>query len=96
MEGESAYDYLARSFRITKWTGLDVGSEPTAFLFRVVDRDSGAVRHVVAHTPRPDATPFTIAGVFDTGLEALIYRIEALGPTGMHEVSEEHAEAHVP
>ena len=66
MEGESAYDYLSRSFRITKWTGLDVGSEPTAFLFRVVDRNSGTVRHVVAHTPRPDATPFTIAGVFDT------------------------------
>jgi len=93
--GESAYDYLARSFKITKWTGLDVGSEPTAYLFRVADAKSKTVRHIVAHTPTPDATRFAVDGVFVTGLDALRFRMSSMGPTGMHEVSEEVADAHL-
>jgi len=95
-EDESAFEYLNRSFRITKWTGLDVGAEPTAYLFRLIDQKAGLIRHVVAHTRTPDSSLFTIAGVFSTGLEALIYRIEELGLSGVHEMSEDLLSKHSP
>ena len=94
-EGESVYDYLARSFQHIRSAGLADGAEPTAYIFRIVDQRTDETRHVVAHTPTPDGTNFTINGVFATGIQALAYRIEALGPTGMHEVTEKQAEAHL-
>jgi hypothetical protein len=83
-EGESLLDYTARHFRVTKLVGYDVGQAPVAYTLRV--SNGARSRCIVAGVPFDGSSRLACLAVTQTAIEALLYRLEQLGPVGPHEL----------
>jgi hypothetical protein len=83
---ESLLDYTARHFRLTKLVGYDVGHAPVAFTLRV--SDGARSRCLVAGVPFDGSSRLACLAITETAMEALLYRMEQLGPVGPHELDE--------
>ena len=78
-------------------TSVDTITRPSfAYLLKITDLLSDSKAHIVAATP-PESEPpllddprFVVYGTFESGMAALLFRINQLGPAGVHEISDDH------
>lgn len=69
---------------------------PFSYLLQITDIVSSSKTYIVATSPKgPKFSPlddrqFVVHGTFGTGMAALLFRINQLGPAGAHEISDEH------
>ena len=89
-DDESLLEYTARHFRLTKLVGYDVGQAPVAYTLRV--SNGTASRCLVAGVPVDGSSRLACLAVTETAMEALLYRMEQLGPAGPHELDADDLE----
>ena len=89
-DDESLLEYTARHFRLTKLVGYDVGQAPVAYTLRI--SDGAQSRCVVFGVPHEGSSRMACLAVTETAMEALLYRMEQLGPVGPHELEAEDLE----
>jgi hypothetical protein len=89
-DDESLLEYTARHFRLTKLVGYDVGQAPVAFTLRI--SDGARSRCLVAGVPFNGSSRLECLAVTETAMEALLYRMEQLGPAGPHELDADDLE----
>ena len=85
-DGESILSYTTRAFRVIKLTSLDVGSAPVAYTLRITD--GVRTRYLVCSVPFEGSSTMSCDGVTETAMDALLFRINHLGPRGAEELDE--------
>jgi hypothetical protein len=83
-DDESLLEYTSRHWRLTKLIGYDVGQAPVAYTLRITDGVRS--RCLVAGVPFEGSSRWASLAVTETAMEALLYRLEQLGPVGPHEL----------
>ena len=81
---ESLLDYTTRNFRVIKMVGYDNDEVPVAYTFRITD--GVRIRYLVCTAPFTGSSRVVCEAVTERGMDALLFRIEDLGPAGPHEL----------